>query len=435
MIFYIKWSLLAVVLIGLLSTTSYVPLSQAQDGLGAKPYDAWTLSEVRKIDEEIEAAMQNALPEYVFDRHTANEQERTVSRVMHTSLSPNGEFVLVSLQLGDPSEENTGGLCLYTLSNQNINCSLMPTYAYFESESLLRWSPDWRYVVFHTNFVEFQRNSDLWLFDTQSGLTENITPDADPSARWGTPEALTGDVYFDGAVTWQAGSRSFYFWRYILGEERPVSTYLMHYQIGNSAPTEVAFFENITEPNIGYARQFALNDNETQMAFVTYNAQVLDRGLWLYNFASGETQQIISGRELKTHWNDDKNLFFENVQWQGDQLFIYVDRDRFDLAPEYILLDPATVNIKTMIDLGTQRTAETLPYFNRRSVRWSALSDNGAVLLYFSEGNLFTLPSNLDGEPHLVAEFSTTLLYDQRELYRITENGRLLIDDMLFQFE
>lgn len=409
--------------------------SSAQGEIGSKAYNEWRLVEVRDISGEIQDAVQGALPEYIFDRRAASDSGRVASRVVHSSLSPNGEFILVSLQLGDPSPENTGGLCLYIISNQNINCSLMPPFAYFESESLLRWSPDWRYVVFHTNFVEFQRNSDLWLFDSQTGLAENITPDAAPGARWGSEESFSRDVYFDGAVTWQATSRSFYFWRYILGTDRPVSAYLMNYQIGNSAPTEVAYFATITEPIIGYARQVALSPDESQLAFVTYNAQPFDRAVNIYNLADQTTQQLITGRELRVTWNDDKNLFIENVQWQGEELFMYMDRDNFTFVPEYIRLNPATGDIQTMVEVGLERSADTIPYFNQYSVRWSAISANQDVLLYFSEGNLFTLPTSLEGEPHLLGEFTDTLLYEPRELYQITENGRLLIGGFLFQFE
>lgn len=435
----VKSFLLLVVLMGLLSTTIHTPPIAAQGGLGDKAYNEWSLVEARNISEEIEDAVKNALPDYIFDRRAANDQDRVASRIVHTSLAPNGEYILISLQLGDPSNENTGSICLYPLATQIIECHILAERAYFEAEALLRWSPDGRYVLFHTDFSDWRRNSDLWLFDTQTITAENLTPDADPTARWDSPEAIASEVYFDGAFVWQVDSQAFYFWRYIQGDERPLSVYLMHMQIGNTEPTEIAFFEDIQAPVVSYPRQVALSPDEAQMAFVTYETQPINRALWIFDFQTGEAQQIITGRELKTIWNDDLNLFLENVQWLDDQLFIYLDRDSFTIAPEYIRLNPATLEFTTMVELGVQRVEETVDYLNARAVRWGALSADGRVLFYFSanfsEGKLFTLPSSLDGEPHLVGDLAETLLYERHVLYQITSNGRLLVGGMLFQFE
>lgn len=422
-------------LVVLVSLSIQLPQTNAQGGdLTGKAYNEWSLVETRHIDVDVATAVQTALPDYIFDRRAAQDAGRVASRIVHTSLAPNGNTILVALQLGDAESENKGGMCFYTIDTQAIACHILVDHAYFESELLLRWSPDGRYVIFYTDFVTRQRNSDLWLFDTETARARNLTPDDNPEARWGSPEALAGNVYFDGAVVWQADSQSFYFWRYH-PVEGGLNTSVMQMNIGDGVASEVVLLADIQQPMVSNPRQVALSADGTQLAFVTYPQPPNQPSLWVLNLSTLDVRELITGRELKTIWNDDKNLLVQNVQWQGENLLVYLDRDSFVFVPEYILLNPDTLALTTMIEIGVQRTNDTLPYFDARAVRWGGLSADGSVLVYFSEGSLFTMPTTLEGEPHLLGEFAESLLYEPSELYRVTPNGRLLLNGVLFQFE
>ncbi len=70
---------------------------------------------------------------------------------------------------------NNRELCLYSLSGEKRDCIALDRDIHVNPETL-RWSPDSTKLAFSEDFIYSFRDSDIWLYDTETNALTDVTP-------------------------------------------------------------------------------------------------------------------------------------------------------------------------------------------------------------------------------------------------------------------
>lgn len=210
----------------------------------------------------------------------------------------------------------------------------------------------------------------------------------------------------------------------------------MHMAVDDEMPTEITYLGDLRDMTLGYHRQISFADDESQIVLLPYPSRADDQAIWLLDLATLEQTQIMDVVALKFVVGIEDPLWLASIQWQAGNLLMLTWGNDNSLSPQYISLNPATLELRTMIEIGTARNADTNDDIDKRKVGWNAISADGSVLIYYgANGHLYSLPTSLEGEPFLLGEFEGVAGINPDEAYHIAPNGRLLWGMTLLQFE
>ncbi|MBE2193899.1 MAG: PD40 domain-containing protein [Anaerolinea sp.] len=129
------------------------------------------------------------------------------------SLSPDGSQFMYY----ERGSENT--LCFYTLDNVQQKCAawLSREEPRNPEASSFVWSPDSKYVVFHTDLLRTLQDSDIWIVEASTGTLTNLTDDGFTGSLMRTKD----NFWFDYAGVWSPDGAHIYFLRNAIKEGRP----------------------------------------------------------------------------------------------------------------------------------------------------------------------------------------------------------------------
>lgn len=129
------------------------------------------------------------------------------------ALSPDGSQFMYY----ERGSENT--LCFYTLANVEQKCAawLSREEPRNPEASSFVWSPDSKYVVFHTDLLRTLQDSDIWIVEASTGTLTNLTDDGYTGSLMRTKD----NFWFDYAGVWSPDGAHVYFLRNAIKEGRP----------------------------------------------------------------------------------------------------------------------------------------------------------------------------------------------------------------------
>lgn len=177
-------------------------------------------------------------------------------------------------------------VCLYSITGEKGDCAGLADDVGIDLDSV-RWSPDGTKLAFSENFIITFRDSDIWVYDTETNTITDLTPTAN---RGGSLLSAKPDMVFtvDMIPQWASDSQSIYFVRYQfnkLGDAYP-----HFYKIGlkDTEPQEVGTIESYFPLSV-YG--FALSPDDSKIAYLrdTQNTQKND-GTWFFDLATKESK-------------------------------------------------------------------------------------------------------------------------------------------------
>jgi hypothetical protein len=245
-------------------------------------------------------------------------------------------------------------LCVYTLAGSGTACA--------ESEARLsaprlHWSPDSRYIAWTGDLYLRLYEPDLWLLDVQTmtmtNLTDDLTDDVDLSGE------ERGSI-LDVAVVWEADSQTMLLYR-----AEPAQDAHGFYRIGidGSAAVKVADLLPVLgdRPSIDYNRMYALDGtmtlstDGTRLAFsVPFAQDEVERGLYITDLTTGETEQVMSAAALDGLLQPERSGARPfGMAWDaaGAGLFLNVVDGR-GLLSEVAYFDVATQVTTPLVDIA-----------------------------------------------------------------------------------
>ncbi len=114
-------------------------------------------------------------------------------------------------------------LCLYSIDGEKGNCVTLAKDIHMDLETV-RWSPDGTKLAFSEDFLITLRDSDIWLYDTETNTVTDMTPTANREMRLLSNDDPNLKFTVDMIPQWSSDSQSIYFIRFVfnkLGDAEP----------------------------------------------------------------------------------------------------------------------------------------------------------------------------------------------------------------------
>ncbi|MFW5748453.1 MAG: hypothetical protein ACOCYT_02435 [Chloroflexota bacterium] len=189
-------------LLGLLLATGVV-LAQDQP---PQPFDiASKIRNAIDLNEYLDTLVLDVEPEDIF-QNWDNSEFRTIDGA---AISPDASMMAWHSEIRERvSSQTTRVLCVHTFETTDVSCHLPPPT--LETFSVLKWSPDSRYITFTENRLREADDTDIWLYDVATRALVNLTDDGVPA-----PDAVSTEArpLVDFAPTWNPFNGMLYFFR------------------------------------------------------------------------------------------------------------------------------------------------------------------------------------------------------------------------------
>ncbi len=114
-------------------------------------------------------------------------------------------------------------LCLYSLEGEKGNCAGFEDDIHIDLDTV-RWSPDSSKLAFSEDFLITFRDSDIWVYDTETNTISDMTPMPNRELKLLSNDDPNAEFTIDMIPQWSSDSQSIYFIRYIfhqLGDGEP----------------------------------------------------------------------------------------------------------------------------------------------------------------------------------------------------------------------
>ena len=127
------------------------------------------------------------------------------------TVSPDGQYIAYGKQSGK-RRDRVLQLCVYEYEKATKQCYDLSPDDFNGYPYQFQWSPDSRYIAFSENPVQLGSESDIWLFDRESGAFSNLTDDGLVGA-WSQFVGDSQPPMLDYLPMWHPSDGQIYFWR------------------------------------------------------------------------------------------------------------------------------------------------------------------------------------------------------------------------------
>lgn len=189
-------------------------------------------------------------------------------------------------------------ICMYTLTGEKGNCVALEGDIHPDQETV-RWSPDSTKLAFSEDFFITYRDSDIWMYDVASNTLKDLTPTANRKLKLLSNTDPNVIYTVDVAPQWSADSQSIYFIRYEFNKTADAVPGFYSLKLGEDPPEKVVTPQT-TMPFSVYG--FALNQDETQIAYNLDTHNTEKDGTWFLDLASGKSKFAAAATEDTAPW-------------------------------------------------------------------------------------------------------------------------------------
>ncbi|HEX3054408.1 MAG TPA: hypothetical protein VHP83_27385 [Aggregatilineaceae bacterium] len=418
-------------------------------------YNTWRLTGVENLNETIKARF--------LETHTELTTGDEV-RVTLAPLSPDGTTAAASIEVYlDSGAEKPWFICSYTLDTADLPCYQIPADLPFDAEiESAVWSPDSQQFVFNENWAIFIQESDLWRFDVSSTTLTNLTDDHVIGGWFDIDPAVT-PYGLDHAPMWH--NKDLYFLRSSRAtKDADFETALYRLK---GAQGEPELIHKLPSDNpigvVGLNFNYALSPDGQQIAFTYQSLREEDRakiGVWLLDLKSGDFKQIAAETDFLVGAADYiKELIteqpgitvFTNLAWSKNRLIVYAT------YPVYEMHIPANFysftidgsDIRPIFDTSSYKTEKEMyeVVSDAQTLRPHVgfVSPDGGSFFYVrgrlaNDMPVSSVPITFDAALEDIGTVSAGGIVADRSrrgsnLFTISANGRVLVEDMLLTFE
>lgn len=210
----------------------------------------------------------------------ADERELDIDGEL-ISLSPDGQWIA---GLGSDSD-----FCVWDIASLDPACTSASLPIARES---MAWAPDSSAVAFSLDFARFFAESDIFVFDIDTGKLANLTDDGVDDVSLESPRTEAGPLLIDLFPTWSLDSKELTFGRTDWSAET-LTTTLMTVSVDGGEPTELLTLET----NYPFLVSSPMRWLESgSLLYTSWPADLddPDAGLWIYE-PGGDNVQILKG--------------------------------------------------------------------------------------------------------------------------------------------
>jgi len=259
-------------------------------------------------------------------------------------------------------------LCTYSLAGVQGDCVTFDRDTHIDADTV-QWSPDSTKLTFTENFLTTFRDSDIWLYDTQTNSLKDVTPDPNH-----VKNVLSNDdpqVVFtvDLAPHWSSDSQSIYFIRYSFSKFSEIvpKFYRLNLVDGTVQPVSSA----LPKTNFRFSvYSFALSPDNSTMAYNLDSQRSNQDGTWFVDAATQEPKFVAA---------PPKDIHPWTYQFSSDSNFLLIIG--LDIKGGFEQREPEASPIYTLPVLGgQQQQVNTGTYVN--SAGWGPQSSELAYTTF-----------------------------------------------------
>lgn len=233
----------------------------------------------------IDQSSQNA-PYVVADQQDLSVDGRRTLPV----ISPDGALFLTLYD--DPDLR----LCLHeTETLAEVRCADLPSSSVDLDH--VAWSPNGEYVAFTENAIVFFADSDLWIFETETGDVTNLTDDGWEGAILSTgadTETAPNSLPVDILPTWSPDGQSIAFVRNVLDPPAAMPTSIYQISVAGGEPELVTGVAVDTPFAVFAGMEWIPGENIIYYSVFDQQRTEPANGIWVVDVESGDTRQITS---------------------------------------------------------------------------------------------------------------------------------------------
>src|SRR5689334_15173498 len=178
-------------------------------------------------------------------------------------------------------------ICIYSIAGEKGDCVTLDKDINMDIETV-RWSPDGTKLAFSEDFIMTFRDSDIWLYDTETNTLTDVTPMPNREIKLLTNNDPNLIYTVDLIPQWTSDSQSIYFIRYTFNKLGDAYPHLYKVGVKDQKAEEITAVDSYFPLSI-YG--FALSPDDSQIAYLrdTQNSQEKD-GTWYLDLKTKESK-------------------------------------------------------------------------------------------------------------------------------------------------
>lgn len=338
---------------------------------------------------------QGTTPPKLVSAKAVQDIAKDTSEIRYLALSPDGTKIAWLDAKGKQ-------LCLVVIAEATNTC-----FPYGENLgglgrfSAIAWSPDGRYIATNESFFDYLVDSDIWIFDTTTGLFQDRTDDQ----YLGNFLKLPKTAFADYLPTWNPTTGDLYIFRIPSKEASPNGYETDFYQLAvqDGDPTLLQML-GVRLPPLSVYRPVSISPDGKQMAFLVLPSDYSKNtatGMWVMNLEDKSFKQIVGlgdfqgGLPPYAGESQTKSLIPNTIHWAGNKAVVVSTKDSqvSGLIPQnayYVDIDKATStplldfsNVKTGPDFVNQPSDGGLAPV-AKSLRAGIVTPDGKGYVYLS---------------------------------------------------
>lgn len=189
-------------------------------------------------------------------------------------------------------------LCLYSLSGEKGNCVTLDLHTKMDFETV-RWSPDSKKLAFSEDFLITFRDSDIWVYDTETNSVKDMTPAPNRELNFISNTDSTVIFTVDLVPQWSADSQFIYFIRYTFNKPATARAKFFKVSIADGTIEEVA----PAKTNFAISTYaFALSPDGSQLAYNLDTRGTEQDGTWYLDLATKEAKFAAAAVQGTAPW-------------------------------------------------------------------------------------------------------------------------------------
>jgi WD40 repeat protein len=249
------------------------------------------------------------------------------TRIRFLSLSPDGAQIAWMDTEGKQ-------ICLLTIADAANKCfPFAENFGHVGRYSSMAWSPDGRYIVTNETFFDQLVDSDIWVFDTTTGLFSDRTDDA----YFGSAMKLPETAFADYLPTWNPVTGDLYIFRTPSKASTPngheTNFYLL--PVDEGEPTLLQQL-SVRLPTLSVYRPVSISPDGKMMAFLVLPNDYFENaltGVWVMNLEDKRFKQVVGlsdlqgGQPKQAQGRKDSLLIPNNIGWAGNDGIVVSSKD------------------------------------------------------------------------------------------------------------
>ena len=193
---------------------------------------------------------------------------------------------------------NRDELCLYSLSGEKGNCVTLDSHSNMDLETV-RWSPDSKKLAFSEDFLISFRDSDIWLYDTETNTVKDMTPAPNRELNFIANNKSTVIFTVDLVPQWSPDSQFIYFIRYTFNRPATARAKFFKVSITDGTTEEVA----AVKTNFAISTYaFALSPDGSQIAHNVYSLDSSKDSTWYLDLTTQDDKFAAAAIEGTAPW-------------------------------------------------------------------------------------------------------------------------------------